>query len=84
MFMNPDTKVSNMMMAESMKGFNIDRNLDELEAYYADFWDNILHIFATRSREYAFKFFTHLFPRSDQLEEHLEKIEELIKECPDE
>jgi len=70
------------IMAMRMDGFKWSPHYAEIEKYNTLFFEKVLEVFKTRSREYARIFYTHLFPGGDKIKEHCEKVEKLITQVP--
>lgn len=82
-FLNKEesNKQSVQRVADIMAGFNSRKHYDELLQYKDKFFECILDVFETRSKEYAKTFFTYLFPISDDLEELIKKATEVEKKA---
>jgi len=73
---------SNKIIGASMIGFNNSIHENEVVKYHSLFFEKILEVFKTRSREFAKEFYYNLFPNQDSLKEYLEKVKELIAKTP--
>jgi hypothetical protein len=67
-----------------MRGFNDESRLDELEQYHREFFDRLIEVFGTRTREYSRMFYRSLFPSGDNLLEIQQSVDNVLKKCPPE
>jgi len=81
-FFDENTKLTYPHIAESMFGFNTERNLDALKKYHEEFYKRIFEVYDKREISYANQFFLYLFPFTDDLEYQLGKVRELLKLTP--
>jgi len=61
-----------------MAGFMSSIHEDQVKSFQSKFFENVHHVFATKSKEYAKEFFSTLFPSGDNLKEFLEEVNVLI------
>jgi len=82
-FFDEATTESVQSIGDKMSGFNLSIHENELENYHNLFFEKILSVFKTRSRDYSREFYECLFPAEDSLKKYLENTKELIAKTPE-
>ena len=81
-YFDPEIRESVHSMGDSMRGFNDDSRLEELKEYHNQFFEKIIEVFETRTREYSRTFYRSLFPSGDNLEQQLASVQKVLDKCP--
>ena len=68
------------VVAASMAGFNSLYNLEDLTDYHEDFFNVILKVLRSESREYVSTFYAKLYPNDEKFDHYIEKTTALMSE----
>eukprot|EP00825_Cyclidium_porcatum_P006688 TRINITY_DN1333_c0_g1_i2.p2 TRINITY_DN1333_c0_g1~~TRINITY_DN1333_c0_g1_i2.p2 ORF type:complete len:197 (-),score=34.36 TRINITY_DN1333_c0_g1_i2:176-766(-) len=74
-------KLSVQRAEQVMEGFNHKKHYDEVVQFKDKFFDSVLEIFETRSKEFGKAFFSSLFPQCDDLEDSISKSKAILEKA---